>query len=88
MSLFGEVITEGNEKADELAKEGAMMDRRYMAQKQARSSRKEMKCHYAASFHRFVEEWTYCEELEPRSREKWIFVNKKRGAKKPSGGVV
>ena len=33
-----------------------------------------------------VEEWKDCEELKPKSREKWIFVNKK--GKEASDGVV
>ena len=32
---------------------------------------------YAASFHCLVEEWKYCEELQPTSTGKWIFDNKK-----------
>ena len=32
---------------------------------------------YAASFHCLVEEWKDCEELKPKSKEKWIFVDKK-----------
>ena len=33
---------------------------------------------YAAGFHCLVEEWKDCEELEPKPKEKWTFVNKKR----------
>ena len=33
---------------------------------------------YAASFHCLVEEWKDCEELKPKPKEKWIFVDKKR----------
>ena len=32
---------------------------------------------YAASFHLLVEEWNVCEELKPKPKEKWIFVDKK-----------
>ena len=31
----------------------------------------------AASFHCLVEKWKDCEELKPKPKEKWIFVNKK-----------
>ena len=33
--------------------------------------------HYAASSHCLVEEWKYCEELRPKPKEKWVFVEKK-----------
>ena len=32
---------------------------------------------YAASFHCLVEEWTDSEELRPKPKEKWVFVEKK-----------
>ena len=32
---------------------------------------------YAASFQCLVEEWKNCEELKPKPKEKWIFVDKK-----------
>ena len=32
---------------------------------------------YAGSFHCLVEEWKDCEELKPKPREKWNFVDKK-----------
>ena len=37
---------------------------------------------YAASFHCLVEEWKDCEDLKPKPKEKWTFVNKKREAGK------
>ena len=43
---------------------------------------------HAASFHCLVEEWKDCEELKPKPKEKWAFVNKKREAKKLQDGVV
>ena len=33
---------------------------------------------YAASFHCLVEEWKDCEELKPKLREKWRFIDKGR----------
>ena len=61
-----------------------MLDGRFMAQAGASTVQHERDAalQYAASFHRLVEERTYCEELEPKSKEKWIFVNKKREAMK------
>ena len=32
----------------------------------------------AASFHCLVEEWKDCEELRPKPKEQWIFVDKRR----------
>ena len=32
---------------------------------------------YAASFHCLVEEWKDCEELQPKLKEKWSFVDKR-----------
>ena len=37
---------------------------------------------HAANFHCLVEEWQDCEELKPKPKVKWIFVNKKLEAKK------
>ena len=47
MSQFERYITEGNEKADELAKGGAMLDEGFMAEARAETlhcSRKERRC--------------------------------------------
>ena len=33
---------------------------------------------YAVSFYCLVEEWKDCEELKPKSKENWVFVDKKR----------
>ena len=70
MSLFESFITEGNDKADELAKEGAMMDGGGMAQIRASTVQKECEevhaaLQHAASFHCLVEEWKDCKELKP-----------------------
>ena len=50
-------------------------------QERALSSRKDAALQYAASFH-CLEEWKDCEARKPKSTETWIFVNKKREAKK------
>ena len=87
MSLFERFTADGNEKADELAREGAMLDGGDMAQVRAITIQQEreyfcaaLQC--AASFHCLVEEWKGCGELKPKPIEKWTFVNKKGEAKK------
>ena len=82
MSQFEKFVTEGNEKADELAKEGAMLDEGFLAEARGKAVQQERKDVYAAlqsaaSIHCFVEQWKGCEQLKPKSREKWIFVDKK-----------
>ena len=83
MSHFGKFVTEGNEKADELAKAGAMLDEGFMAEARAKTVHQEregvtaaLQC--AASFHCLVEEWKDCEELSPKPKEKWHFVDQER----------
>ena len=43
---------------------------------------------YAAGFHCLVEEWKECEELTPKAKQMRVFVDKKRGSKEASRGVV
>ena len=48
----------------------------WLKQEQRQSSRSEKRyaaLQYAASFHCLVEEWTDCEELKPKPKEKWGF---------------
>ena len=76
-------VSEGNEKADELAKAGAMLDEGFRAEARAKTVQQEREEVYAAlqcaaSFHCLVEEWKDCEELRPKKKEKWIFVDQKR----------
>ena len=83
MSHFEKFVTEGNEKADELAKEGALLDEGFMAEARAETMQEEREevyaaFRYAASFHCLVEEWKDCEELKPKPKEKWTFVDQKR----------
>ena len=83
MSHFEKFVAEGNEKADELAKEGALLEEGFMAQTRAKTVKQEREevraaLQYAANFHCLVEEWKDCEELKPKPKEKWIFVDKKR----------
>ena len=56
MSQFERFVTEGNEKADELAKTGAMLDKGFMAEARAETMQQEREevyaaLQYAASFH-------------------------------------
>ena len=83
MSQFEKFATGGNEKADELAKAGSILDEGFLAETRARRVQQErdVVCaalQYAPSFHCLVEEWEDCEELKPKSKEKWIFVVEKK----------
>ena len=76
MSPFDKFITEDNAKADEPAKEGAMLDGGDVAQVRASTIQHGREEVYAAlqdaaSFHCLVEEWKDCEELEPKPKERW-----------------
>ena len=60
MSHFEKFVTEGNEKADVLAKEGELLG--FMAEARAETMQQEREevhaaLQHAASFHCFVEEW-------------------------------
>ena len=81
--LTGRPVTEGNEKADDLAKAGATSDEGFMAEARAKAMQQEREevyaaLQYAASFHCLEEQWKDCEELRPKSREKWVFLEKER----------
>ena len=76
-------VTGGNEKADELAKELAMLDKGFMTEARAKTMQLEREevyaaLQYAASFHCLVEEWKVCDELKPKPQEKRIFVDQKK----------
>ena len=73
MSHFEKFVTDGIEKADELAKAGAILDEGFMAETRAKTVQQEREEVCAASFHCLVEEWKHCEELKPKPQEKWIF---------------
>ena len=82
MTQFERLVTEGNEKADELAKARAMLDEGFMAEGRAKTMQQEREevyvaLQYAASFHCLVEEWKDCEDLQAKPKEKWIFVDQK-----------
>ena len=80
LTHFEKFVTEGNEKADDSAKEGAMLDEGFMAEARAKTMQQEREevyvaLQHAASFHCLVEEWNDCEELKPKPKEKWSFVD-------------
>ena len=82
MSHHERFVTEGNEKADELAKDAAMWDEGFVAQARTGTIQQEREevyaaLQYAASFHCLVEEWKDCEELVPQPKEQWIFVDRR-----------
>ena len=77
MSHFKKFVTEGNEKADELAKVGAMLDEGFVAEVRANTVRREREreevyaaLQYAVSFHCLVEECKDCVELKPKHLRK------------------
>ena len=74
MTQFEKFVTDGNEKADEFAKAGAMLDEGFIAQVRAKTVQQEREVYtalqYAASFHCLVEEWKDYEELKPQPKEK------------------
>ena len=89
MSLFERFIAEGNEKADEFAKEGALLDGGLMAQVRASTVQQEREEVYAAlqnaaGFHCLVDEREDRQELKPKPKEKRRYVNKKRNGKETS----
>ena len=68
MSQFERFVAEGNEKADELAKAGAMLDEGFMAEARAETLQQEREdvraaLQYAACFHCLAAQWKDCEEL-------------------------
>ena len=84
----GEALTEGDEMADELVNAGTMLDEGFFLS-HARTitiqqERQEVYAalQYAAGFHCLVEEWKDCEEFQPKSKEKWFFMDKKRKVRK------
>ena len=91
MLLLEKVIAESNEKADELAKQGAMLDEGFMAQARATTIQQERKevyaaMQHAASFHCPVEEW--CEEPKPKSKKRVDFRGQEMGGNAASDRVV
>ena len=74
MSHFEKFVTAGNEKADELAKAGAMLDEGFMAEARAETMQQEREevyaaLQYVASFHCLVEQWKDCESSRLSQRK-------------------
>ena len=79
-------VADGNEKADELAKTGAMLDEGFMAEVRAETMQQEREevyaaFQYTAGFHCLVKEWKYCEELKPTPKEMWTTHRHSRRAR-------
>ena len=75
MSQFELFVAGGNEKADELAKAGAMLDEGFMAEARAKTVQQERgemhaALQYVARFQCVAEEWQDCEEPKPKPKEK------------------
>ena len=80
---FEKFVTEGNEKAGDLARTGAMLDEVFMAEARAETMQQEREevyaaWQYAASSHHPVEQWKDRGEHKPKPKEKWTFVDQKR----------
>ena len=91
MTHFEKFVAEGNDKADEFAKAGAMFDEEFMAEARAKTMQQEREEVYAdlqcaVSFHCLVEDWKDCEELSPKPKEKWNFLENR--GDEASNGVV
>ena len=89
MTLFERFITECNEKADELTKDGAMLDGREVVQTRANTVQQRREEVHAAlqcaiRFHCLAEDWHDCEKLQPMPKESGLLWE----TKKTSGGVV
>ena len=88
MSHFENFVTEGNEKADELAKSGAILDHGFMAEARAETVRQEREEVYAAllyasSFHCLVEEWKDCgEQTQAEAKRKVDYSWTRKGRKR------
>ena len=82
MTHLEKFVTEGNEKADDLAEAGAMLDEGFMAEVITRTVQEREEVHealqYAASFHCLVELWQDCAELKPKPIKNWNFVDRVR----------
>ena len=65
-----------------MAKAGAMLDEGFVAEARADTFKRRREevyvaLQYAASFHSLVEQWKDCEQLKPKLKEKWNFVDKR-----------
>ena len=70
-----------------------MLDEGFMAEARAETMQQEREEVYAAlqnaaSFHCLVEQWKDCEELKPKPKEKWTFVESEEEGNEASDGMV
>ena len=92
IKLFEQFATEGHDRAEELTKDGAMLDEAKWLRKMAstlQQRREEVLAasHCSVSFPCLVVECSDCEELKLQPKEKWIVVDKKERPRNiaPSG---
>ena len=90
MSQFEKLVTDGNEKADELAKVGAMLDEGYMAEARAPTMQQEREEVYAALQWACTAWWRNGKTVKSssRSQKKCEFSWKRKGGNETSNGVV
>ena len=77
VTQFEKFVAECKEKADKLAKADALLDEGFVTHTRAKTVKQEREEVYAALLCHCLEEWKDCEELKPKPKEIWIFVNKK-----------
>ena len=80
------VVTEGNEKAEDLTKTVAMVDEGFMAEARVETMQQEREGG-VRSFAVCSQQRKDCEELKPKPKEKWIFVDQKKRGDETSNGV-
>ena len=84
MTTIERFVTEGNDKADELAK-GAMLDQGFYGRSEScyyESGEREevyVSLQNAASFHCLVEEWKDCEEPRAKAESEVVFWSTREG---------
>ena len=95
MSQFERFVTDGNEKADELAKAGRQVrfwtKDLWRKREQRQSSRSEKRYMQLCSPQPVSGAWWKngkTEELKPKPNEKWIFADKKRKRSTERSGVL
>ena len=86
-------VTEGNEKADELAKEGAMLDEGFMAETRAKTVQQEREevyaaVQYAASFHCLFSKMEGLCRAQAEAKRKVDFRGSDKRGDETSNGVV
>ena len=83
LTQFERFVTEGNKKASESAKAGAMMDEGFMGEATAQTMKQEREEVYvalqcAAGFHCLVEEWKDCEEIKRKEKCSFFWTGRVR----------